>query len=129
MVAIIKLNESGIQELINSPQEPVGKYMRDLGDQVATIARRLVRKRSRALERSIFSSATPGTGGVTITVGSQLRYALMVHNGTRPHLILPKHHRYLRFTSHGKVVYARVVHHPGTAPNPYLTLALREAVK
>lgn len=60
------------------------------------------------------------------TVGSNVEYAAMVNDGTRPHIIRPKNARALRFVVNGRVVYARVVHHPGTRANPFLDRALRE---
>jgi hypothetical protein len=72
------------------------------------------------------------------TVGTDVDYAVMVHDGTRPHIIKPKRAHTLRRSSRGvvkpalrfeiggQVVYARVVHHPGTDPRPFLDRALRE---
>lgn len=60
------------------------------------------------------------------TVGSDLEYAAAVHDGTRPHQIRPKTARALRFRIGGRIVYARVVNHPGTRGKPFLDRALRE---
>lgn len=54
--------------------------------------------------------------------------ALYVINGTRPHLIRPVRARALRFMVGGRVVYARLVHHPGNKPNDFLRKALRAAL-
>ena len=53
-------------------------------------------------------------------------YAAAVHNGTRPHVIVPRRGRYLRFQVGDRTVYARRVNHPGTPARPYLATALRE---
>ena len=55
------------------------------------------------------------------------KYALMVHNGTKPHIIRPKSPgRRLKFRGRtGTMVYARKVNHPGTAANPFLERALK----
>jgi hypothetical protein len=67
-----------------------------------------------------------------------IEYALMVHDGTSPHVIRPKRARsrrnprrpaMLRFEVGGQVVYARQVNHPGTKPRPYLSTALREVAE
>jgi hypothetical protein len=47
-------------------------------------------------------------------------YAYYHHRGTKPHII----EGHLEFRSGGRMVHPRVVHHPGTAPNPYLRNAL-----
>lgn len=60
------------------------------------------------------------------TIGSDVEYAPMVNDGTRPHLIRPKNAKALRFRVDGKVVYAKVVRHPGTRARPFLDRALRE---
>lgn len=60
------------------------------------------------------------------TVGSDVEYAAMVNDGTRPHVIRPRRAQVLRFQVGGQVVFARVVNHPGTRPRPFLDRALRE---
>lgn len=53
-------------------------------------------------------------------------YAAAVHNGSPPRTIVPRSGRYLRFEVGGTVVFARVVHHPGTPARPFLSDALEE---
>lgn len=72
------------------------------------------------------------------TVSTNVGYAEMVQNGTRPHIIKPKRAHTLRrsnrgvvkpalrFEINGRIVYARVVHHPGTRARPFLDRALAE---
>jgi hypothetical protein len=62
----------------------------------------------------------------SVTIGSDLEYAAMVNDGTRPHIIRPRRARVLRFQVGGRTVYAREVHHPGTRANPFLDRALRD---
>lgn len=62
------------------------------------------------------------------TIVFNVDYARYVNDGTRPHIIRPKNASVLRFVVGGRVVYARVVHHPGTRANPFLDRALREVV-
>lgn len=59
-------------------------------------------------------------------IWSDVEYAAMVNDGTRPHQIRPKNASVLRFVVGGRVVFARVVNHPGTRARPYLDRALRE---
>lgn len=60
----------------------------------------------------------------TIEVG--VSYGKMVHDGTRPHVIRPVRKQALKFTVGGQTVYAKIVHHPGTRPRPFLDRALTE---
>lgn len=61
------------------------------------------------------------------TIGSDVSYAAMVHDGTRPHQIRPKRAGgRLRFVVGGRVVFARVVNHPGTKARPFLDDAVRQ---
>ncbi|MEM2257823.1 MAG: HK97 gp10 family phage protein [Candidatus Caldarchaeum sp.] len=46
-------------------------------------------------------------------------YAGFVEFGTRPHIIRPRVKRVLRFEVDGRIVYATMVRHPGTSPQPY----------
>lgn len=63
------------------------------------------------------------------TVGSDVEYAPMVNDGTRPHIIRPKRAKALRFKVGGKVVFARIVHHPGTRARPFLDRALADVAR
>jgi hypothetical protein len=49
-------------------------------------------------------------------------YALFVEKGTAPHIIRPVNARCLAFQGGmlGGMVFARLVHHPGTKPNPFV---------
>jgi len=48
------------------------------------------------------------------------RYAYLHHQGTKPHAIRGS----LTFRTGSRVTHARIVHHPGTRPNPFLRNAL-----
>ena len=60
------------------------------------------------------------------TIGSDVEYAAFVNDGTRPHIIRPRTRQALKFRIGGRVVFAKVVHHPGTRPRPFLDKALQE---
>jgi hypothetical protein len=49
--------------------------------------------------------------------------AVRLNDGTEPHDIYPVDAQALRFEIGGAVVFAAVVHHPGTAPDPFLDKA------
>lgn len=50
---------------------------------------------------------------------------MYVIKGTRPHIIRPRYRKVLKFKVSGRTVFARIVHHPGTKKNDFLTKALR----
>ena len=62
-------------------------------------------------------------GLVEATIDTE--YAEMVSSGTRPHRIVAKNARALRFQWRGRTVIVRSVNHPGTQPNPWWTDSLR----
>jgi len=76
--------------------------------------------------------------GPYVMVGTDVEYALAVHEGTKPHRILPRRGRFLVFPASGSpgkghgsrnsspMIFARVVNHPGTKPRPFLRNALQE---
>jgi hypothetical protein len=63
------------------------------------------------------------------TIGSDVEYAPMVNDGTRPHLIRPRRAQVLRFKVGGRTVFAKVVHHPGTRARPFLDRALQDVAR
>jgi hypothetical protein len=55
-----------------------------------------------------------------------LYYGQYVITGTRPHVIKPKNKKFLRFVVEGdKVVFTKLVNHPGTKANDFRQTALR----
>jgi len=64
-----------------------------------------------------------------VTVYSNVDYAGFVNDGTRPHIIRPRRAKALRFRVGGRIVYARVVNHPGTRARPFLDRALEEIAR
>jgi hypothetical protein len=66
-------------------------------------------------------------GNITLHVGSNVEYAAMVHEGTGPHWIFPVHANVLAWPGPGGMVFASEVYHPGTAPRPFLSVAMRSA--
>lgn len=117
---------------------PMGGVTRDLlrrGLRVQAAAKRNVRSDHGRLRNSIHVGTRVGEQGVIIVeVGSDLNYALAVHNGTGiygPHgtRIVPTSGSLLVFPNRrggggsGRLVFARSVR--GQRPNPYLKNALR----
>lgn len=73
-----------------------------------------------------------GNGAMRLEIRQNARtdagylYGMGVIGGTRPHIIRPVRARALRFMIGGRVVFAKLVHHPGNAPNPYPIRVLGE---
>ena len=126
----VELFDARINELRFSPAGPVG---RDLTKRLRTLE---LRGRTSAgvdtgalranISRSELKKIRTGLEG---RVGSSKKYAAAHHEGARPHVIVPRKAKALKFKVAGKVVFARRVNHPGNRPNPYLARWLREAVR
>ena len=105
----------------NNPAGNVGRWLRLRGRRILAGAKRQVGVRTGALRASLHMRHYRDPRGQYLKIGSALEYALLHHNGTRPHLIVPKKRQVLRFYSRGQIVMTLMVRHPGTRPNRYLT--------
>lgn len=117
----ITFNGKKIEQIIQSPNGDVGRYLRKRGLLILSEAKAQVGVKTGRLKASLHMQHGRSGPGQFVKIGSPLNYALAHHEGTRPHVITPNRKEYLRFSSKGRVVYSRVVMHPGTKPNKYLT--------
>lgn len=100
-----------------------------LGKRLLQRAKQQVGKKTMALYKSIkASTASTGRGGPVATVVADNKIAMIHHNGSRPHIITPRRQTTLRFPVRGKMVYTKLVNHPGTKPNRFLTDPLRAVI-
>ncbi len=134
----VTLSSTGLDQLLTSPYGPVTNHLRNIARRVQTTAKRhcpvyrgAPRRdgvQSGALRESIniTQSKHPG-GGFEFSVGSNLKYAYYVHEGTTGS-IKPKHSRYMVFIypNTGIMTYAKSV--KGIKSNPFLRNALHEVV-
>lgn len=67
------------------------------------------------------------SNGNTLTI-SMVDYAYFVEFGTPPHTIKPKDKQALKFKAGGENVFAKVVKHPGTRPNPFIRNTIRNKI-
>lgn len=67
-------------------------------------------------EKSILSKTEGNLGQVWL--GSKV--AVYLHEGTKPHDIVPRMKKILRFPGKSGLVFTRRVHHPGTSPDQFL---------
>lgn len=123
------LNNRAFEEMTKSPTGMTGKYLRKRAIILQGLAQRQVGVKTGTLRKSIRYQLVTDSKGLIATVGANNRIALMHHNGTKPHIILPRRAQTLRFYSHGRIVYSKMVHHPGTRPNKYLTDNLARAIR
>lgn len=59
-------------------------------------------------------------------IESNAKYSVFVHEGTRPHVILPKAKRALA-NRRTDEMFGKRVNHPGTRANPYMTRAIEKS--
>jgi hypothetical protein len=57
---------------------------------------------------------------------SDADYSMVVHDGSRPHVIRARGDGYLRFEAGGRVLYRKSVNHPGVRARPWLSQALAD---
>jgi hypothetical protein len=134
-----RLDPAAIRALIFSPQGGVARDLLRRGLRVETQAKRNLggiggpkRIDTGRLRASISTNLVTRNGVPTVLVGTNVNYALFVHNGTgiygpmhRP--IRPRRAKFLRFRprTSRRFVYARQVR--GMLPNPFLKNALSAA--
>ena len=127
-MAIVKFYDSVLDNFLNNPNGEVGRFLKDKGNEILTVARARVGVRTGKLRTSLHMRHMRDPRGQHIWVGSSLDYALAHHEGTGPRVITPKSGKMLRFVSRGQVVYAHSVNHPGTKANRYLSEALKAKI-
>lgn len=125
----VRFNEPAMDHLLNEASGDVGRHLEVIGLKVQAGAKLLVKRRTGRLARSIYLNHARDARGQYIQVGSNVRYAFVVHEGDRPHIITAHAGRVLRFQVGGRIVYARLVHHPGSTGRKYLTIPLSRVVR
>jgi hypothetical protein len=59
------------------------------------------------------------TGDFSRRIVSTARHARFLDEGTKPHWIVAKHAKFLRFVTGGSLVFRKRVFHPGTSPRQF----------
>lgn len=119
-MAKVTFYDAEMDWLLNNPSGTVGRWLSSLGRDIKRLAKAKVGVRTGALRASIHMRHFRDPRGQYITVGSDLRYALLHHEGSRPHVITPSRAKLLVFASKGQIIRAHRVAHPGTRANRYL---------
>lgn len=123
-----RLERSRIERLLRLPGGPVHRNMERRVRRVEAEARRRA-PGSMGRGNNIRVAIQRGPGGEfrgIVTVAHPA--VLYILHGTRPHLIRPRRAQALRFTVGGRVVYAKLVRHPGTRANNFLAASLPAAL-
>jgi hypothetical protein len=121
MATKVTFRKAEYEFFFNEPSGKVGRYLALRGGLIVRAAKAQVGVRTGALRASIHMRHARDIRGQYIRIGSAMNYALLHHEGSKPHMIKPDRAQVLRFTSRGRVMYAHAVMHPGTEPNRYLT--------
>jgi hypothetical protein len=113
--------------------------LRMLGTAGVREAKARVPRKTGNLGRSIGSEAA---GSFSVRLYAHANYAAAVEHGTKAHEIVPRTKKALRFAAGAggarltgsprkgaDVIFATVVHHPGTKPHPYLLPGARAAIE
>jgi hypothetical protein len=114
-------NYGVLNRIFYSKNGEVSKDMLKRAHRVARHARMQAPVKTGRLKRSIkVYKHERYTRGQSVRVGTSVPYANYVHEGTKPHLIIPNSKRALKFTKGQSVIITRRVNHPGTRPNRFL---------
>jgi hypothetical protein len=117
----VKFYPGALDYVLDNPQGDVGKYLKKRGRFIVAAAKRQVGVDTGRLQQSIYYTHLRDSRSQYLWIGSNEPHALMHHEGTRPHTIVPREAPILRFTSGSRIIYTRHVEHPGTRPNRYLS--------
>lgn len=114
----IRMNQAAIDRMLGGPTGPVMQDLLKRGRRVQRNARAMAPGR---MGRQINAVIVDGH----VRVESRHPATMFVIKGTRKHVIRPRYKKVLKFQVRGKTVFARVVNHPGTKKNDFMTKALR----
>ncbi len=124
MVARIRLDRVAVRAELN---RIAGRDVARVAREVETLAKLYAPVDTGRLRGSIQARPRVTFRGPTIRVEANVNYATFVENGTDPHVIRPKNKKVLKFRVGGRVVYAKIVHHPGTKAVHFMARAVRQA--
>lgn len=127
----LTLDHAAIGRMLRDKNGSVGRDINHRATNVQLAARSQVGVLSGRLRRGLVKRGPEDNdrGSLSVFVGSEVDHALLHHEGTRPHVILPVKAKMLHFKVGGVDVFVHQVNHPGTRPNHYLTDNLKEALR
>jgi hypothetical protein len=136
----VSLNVKGIPQLRARLEaiKPNPQMMRNLALSAVREQKLLVPRKTGNLGRSIVLGRVTSTMAETVATAN---YAAFVELGTRPHTIVPRQRKALRFAAGGNatlsgrpragssVIFTKRVRHPGTRAQPYMVPGAKRAVE
>jgi HK97 gp10 family phage protein len=96
------------------------KLLPGLVKKVAEYAYALMSAKAPVTSGRLLGSIRKDVRGLEARIGPTVAYAIYVEYGTLPHEIRPVNASVLRFEVEGKIVFTRLVHHPGTRAQPFV---------
>jgi hypothetical protein len=120
------LDRTRLQRMLRLPG---GMVYRDMERRLRRVEEEAIRRAPGGMKTTIRAQLRSAGGDFEGSISVRHPAAIYVVNGTRPHMIFPRRPGgVLRFTTGGRVVYAKFVSHPGNKPNDFLRQALRAAL-
>jgi hypothetical protein len=119
----------GLAQLLSrfSAIQPNPQFMRTLALSAVREQKLEAPRRTGNLGRTIRIGRVSASEAETIAGAS---YAIYVHEGTRPHVIVPRKAKALAWKgTGGKVRFAKRIRHPGTKANPFMLRGARKAIE
>lgn len=120
-MALVTIRHPELDYVLNSPSGAVGRYLDKKSLLIELAAKRQVGVKTGALRASIHTRHFRDPRGQFVRIGSELKYAYLHHEGSKPHLIVAKTGGTLKFRRGSSVIYTHSVRHPGTRPNRFLS--------
>lgn len=121
----VTIDRTRLERLLRLRGGPLERGLRRRTERVADRARHLAPGGMARQITTRYEGSGRGLRGVVVSGHPATQYVIY---GTAPHVIRPRRRKALRFDVGGRTTFAKVVHHPGTQPNPFLQQALREAL-
>lgn len=116
-----ELDTKGMRDLLISDDGEVMSDLKRRGRLILMASKRQVGVDTGELKESGHLETHRRWGNPEVWVEYDNEIALLHHEGTRPHAIEARGPKMLRYSSRGRIAYARRVEHPGTEPNRYLS--------
>jgi len=123
----VKLYPGEPRDFLNEPGGPVVRDLERRMLRAQIRSEQLVRVRTGTLLATIHKerSTYRRLPAVEVVAGrARMKYTMLEHDGTPPHIIRARRKKALRFTVGGKVVFRKSVRHPGTTGTHFLTKSL-----